>query len=311
VTSATLLGLSAPNAASASRAPADIATTSEQPPGRDGESPPEAGGSRCAATATPIAIARIDVAVTDAPIRLDVPMESIPDDEEHSFEDTTLHDGTEAQPRVAAAELEASSPTPSPITADAPAAPGQPTTTESSSDAEGHAARRTQAKAKDELEADADAAPSKRPEAHADVDTSPVSFEEPPATASDVKRDDLWADIEPLLRRTDWASIEHRLAEATDLPPRLALMLALAQKELDKSDNADERAIAAMAALLGVRPASAGAIVTAKRLLRKPRAHTAREELTGVSSLMVLGIAIASGVVGYLASDALALLRLL
>jgi hypothetical protein len=124
-----------------------------------------------------------------------------------------------------------------------------------------------------------------------------------------VVSDDQWPEIELLMRRTDWACIEQTLAGRDDLSPRLALMLAIAQKELNSEAGADERAIAAMAGLLGVKATSSSAVVTAKRLLRKPRTDTDQEQVGGVSSFVVLAIAVVSGLVGYFATDAIVLLE--
>jgi hypothetical protein len=83
------------------------------------------------------------------------------------------------------------------------------------------------------------------------------------------------AELDPLFARTAWGEIAERLGppeKAGELPPALALIHALARREAAGEESAGDAtrvAIAAMAALVGVAPDSAAALVLAKRLLRQ------------------------------------------
>lgn len=121
-------------------------------------------------------------------------------------------------------------------------------------------------------------------------------------------RDPRWRIVEPLLAASDWAGVVERLGppdDATKLPPALALLYAVAKKELQaarselRSDN--QQAIDAMAHLLGVAPDSPAALVLAKRLLRR-NPGIAQTEAPGVlpSLFIALAFIVVGGAVGYM-----------
>ncbi len=114
-------------------------------------------------------------------------------------------------------------------------------------------------------------------------------------------------ELEPYLAGGNWDRVLEILEAEKTLPPQLALVLALGQRERDVADAQPERmAITAMAALLGVPEDNEAAVLLAKRILRRnpvawqrrraPRAH--------VSFVIVLVIAILGAAVGYLAGPA-------
>lgn len=121
--------------------------------------------------------------------------------------------------------------------------------------------------------------------------------------------------IEPLLDRGDWAQIAELLGpaeEADKLPPRLALIYAVARKELESTRSRSSRpkstfdanalAMQSMAALLGVPPDTAIALVMAKRVLRKHYVKPYQRPALPRTSMLVVALAIVFGaLVGWLA----------
>ena len=105
----------------------------------------------------------------------------------------------------------------------------------------------------------------------------PVEHEqELPAGEPDApKADPRFVDLDPLFARNAWREIVERLGppeKASELPPALGLVFALAQREAageGSAAGATELAIRSMAALVGVAPGSNTALVLAKRLLRQ------------------------------------------
>ena len=140
-------------------------------------------------------------------------------------------------------------------------------------DAEPHAAERRSS-------APPDATPSAPPAAMAPplmpsippgtTSMPPGAMSMPPGTV-----DARLIELEPLLARGDWAGILALLGppeKAVELPATLGLVFALAQREAvgDRSATpANVLAIKCMAAIYGVSPDSATALVLAKRLLRQ------------------------------------------
>lgn len=116
-------------------------------------------------------------------------------------------------------------------------------------------------------------------------------------------------ELEPLVVRGEWQAVLKRLGPAEsagELPPKLALIHALAQKE--SSEGADDTranllGIRAIAALLGTKPESQLALNIAKRLLRRnPIAWRQRKAPKAPIRIAVVVVALAGGsVVGWLA----------
>ncbi len=148
-------------------------------------------------------------------------------------------------------------------------------------DAEPHAAERRSSAPPDATpSAPPDATPSAPPAAMAPplmpsippgtTSMPPGAMSMPPGTV-----DARLIELEPLLARGDWAGILALLGppeKAAELPATLGLVFALAQREAvgDRSATpANVLAIKCMAAIYGVSPDSATALVLAKRLLRQ------------------------------------------
>ncbi len=116
-------------------------------------------------------------------------------------------------------------------------------------------------------------------------------------------------ELEPLVVRGEWGKVLERLGPAEsagELPPTLALIHALAQKESSEG-VADTRAnllgIRAIAALLGTKPESELALNIAKRMLRRnPIAFRQRKAPKAPIRIAVVLVALAGGsVVGWIA----------
>ncbi len=110
------------------------------------------------------------------------------------------------------------------------------------------------------------------------------------------------AELDPLLSRGSWGEILKVLGppEAVDkLPPTLALIHAIAQRESagDASATpANELAIRSMAAIYGIEPTSATALVLAKRLLRQnPAAWRTKPAPPAKLSALIIAVAVALG----------------
>lgn len=117
-------------------------------------------------------------------------------------------------------------------------------------------------------------------------------------------------DVEPLIRATDWAAIEQKLAPTEDSPklsPGLSLIYALARREVKGdavAESTTEQTIRAVADLFGVEPSSPIALVIGKRLLRRNpglRATPAPPPRVSIT-LSVLAIVI-GGVIGWLVAN--------
>jgi hypothetical protein len=125
-------------------------------------------------------------------------------------------------------------------------------------------------------------------------------------------------DVEPLIRATDWAAIEQKLAPTEDSPklsPGLSLIYALARREVrgdSVAESTTEQTIRAVADLFGVEPSSPIALVIGKRLIRRNpglRATPAPPPRVSIT-LSVLAIVI-GGLIGWLvANNKLGFLRL-
>ncbi|MFT3768534.1 MAG: hypothetical protein QM820_24065 [Minicystis sp.] len=141
---------------------------------------------------------------------------------------------------------------------------------------------------------------------------------EPVAAAKDAETssthaDPRFAELEPLFDRSAWKDIADRLGppeKAAELPPALALVYALARREAagdEVARGATELAIKSMAALLGVAPDSATALVLAKRLLRQNpaswRTRPAPPARLSVA-IVLLGVAVGVAVGSFLSLDA-------
>lgn len=140
---------------------------------------------------------------------------------------------------------------------------------------------------------------------------SPAHTEEPPSVAhadrapAPPTMDPRFAELEPLIARNAWKEIAERLGpagEAGTLPPALALVLALAQREAagdDGAAGATELAIRSMAALVGVPQGSDMALVLAKRLLRRNPAGWRQRPAPAArysAAIIVLGILVGAAV---------------
>jgi hypothetical protein len=130
-----------------------------------------------------------------------------------------------------------------------------------------------------------------------------------PEPAGDARPDPRFAELEPLFARNAWKDIAERLGppeKAADLPPALALVFALAQREAageGSAAGATELAIKSMAALVGVPPGSDTALVLAKRLRRQhPAGWRARAAPPArfSAAIIVIGILAGAAVGGFL-----------
>jgi hypothetical protein len=142
------------------------------------------------------------------------------------------------------------------------------------------------------------------PEADIDVElpADPPAAEAPSSSAS-APLDPRLAALEPLFGRTAWKEIADKLGppeQAAALPPQLALIYALARREAAGeagAAGANELAIRSMAALFGVAPTSATALVLAKRLLRQnPAGWRTRPAPPARLSLVIILLGVALGV---------------
>lgn len=120
--------------------------------------------------------------------------------------------------------------------------------------------------------------------------------------------------LEPLLARSEWASVGKLLGPddaAAKLPPNVGLLYALARVEMAGNEGAQamtEMAIRCVAGLLGVAPQSPTALLVAKRLLRRnPVSWQQRPAPSTRTSLwlIVIVIAIGAGIGWILASPSL------
>jgi hypothetical protein len=109
--------------------------------------------------------------------------------------------------------------------------------------------------------------------------------------------------VAPLLMSTDWERVRELLSHEPELPPQLALLYAMAQKECGTHDGSPEdTAIRAMSALLCVPPDHIVATLLAKRLLRKNPAawRTRKAPPAHISLLLIAVVAAAGAAIGYL-----------
>jgi len=144
-------------------------------------------------------------------------------------------------------------------------------------------------------------APTVAPAAHEPRERPPSS---PPRREDLVRYNARLLSTEPLLREGRWEDVRKHLASEEQLPPQLALVYAIAQKETnDTTGNPEQVAIRAAATLLGVPEGHAAALVVAKRLLRRnPVAWQNRQPSTKTSILWIVAIAVVGALVGYVLS---------
>lgn len=134
------------------------------------------------------------------------------------------------------------------------------------------------------------------------VDRS-ASTEPPEPTAARARQyDALLAELDPHLGETNWDKVLELLSKHETLPPQLALLYAVAQRERNVAADADRVAIAAVAALLSVPAESHAALVVAKRLLRRnPVAWQKRSAPpVRVSIAIALIVALLGALIGFL-----------
>lgn len=126
----------------------------------------------------------------------------------------------------------------------------------------------------------------------------------PPTAESFKKFNERLIALEPLLQRGRWEEIRATLESEGELPPPLALIYAIAQKELGTPDTHPEQvAIEAMAAILGVQPSSSAAVFVAKRVLRKNPVGWRKQRASAKTSALLIAIVTLLGLgVGYLLS---------
>lgn len=136
------------------------------------------------------------------------------------------------------------------------------------------------------------------PEEEAPADEAPADEAEEASAPVDPRL----AALEPLFDRSAWKEIAEKLGppeEAAKLPPAHALIYALARREAagdEVARGATELAIQSMAALLGVPPGSATALVMAKRLLRQnPASWRTRPAPPAKLSAVIIVIAVVIG----------------
>jgi hypothetical protein len=116
--------------------------------------------------------------------------------------------------------------------------------------------------------------------------------------------DAVLTELEPLLAETNWDAVLNKLQQYESLPPQLALLYAIAQREREATGDADAVAIRAVAALLCLPEDSHTALVIAKRLIRRnPVAWQKRKAPSVRSSIMIaLLVAVVGALAGYLLS---------
>jgi hypothetical protein len=149
------------------------------------------------------------------------------------------------------------------------------------------------------------------PPAEAEPASPPVEAESPPVEAeapaaaekATAPADPRLAEIDRLLDRTAWGEIAEKLGpqdREAELPPALGLVYALARREAagdEAAPGATALAIRSMAALLGVPPESAAALVLAKRLLRQnPATWRTRPAPRATVSVAIVVIGVALGI---------------
>lgn len=145
--------------------------------------------------------------------------------------------------------------------------------------------------------------------ADADADLDVELSADPPAAPSasaaspSATLDPRFAELEPLFGRTAWKEIADKLGppeQADKLPPQLALIYALSRREAageEGAAGANELAIRSMAAILGIAPTSATALVLAKRLLRQnPGGWRTRPAPPARLSVVIILLGVALGV---------------
>jgi len=111
-------------------------------------------------------------------------------------------------------------------------------------------------------------------------------------------------ELEPHLAETNWEQVLAALEKHESLPPQLALLYAIAQRERNAPGDADSVAIRAVAALLGVSVESHAALVVAKRLLRRnPIAWQKRKAPPAkISVLIAVIVMLVGAAAGYVLS---------
>lgn len=133
----------------------------------------------------------------------------------------------------------------------------------------------------------------------------------PPSVADMKSFDKTLAELEPHLEATNWETVREVLGAYETLPPQLALLYAIAQRERDVKGDADALATRSVAALLCIPEDSHAALVIAKRLLRRNpvawqqrRAPSAKVSITIAITVTLLG-----ALAGYLLSPGVPLFR--
>jgi hypothetical protein len=144
------------------------------------------------------------------------------------------------------------------------------------------------------------------PPVEAEPGSPPVEAEAPPPAAAEkatAPADPRLVEIDRLLDRTAWGEIAEKLGpqdREAELPPALGLVYALARREAagdEAAPGATALAIRSMAALLGVPPESAAALVLAKRLLRQnPATWRTRPAPRATVSVAIVVIGVALGI---------------
>jgi hypothetical protein len=153
--------------------------------------------------------------------------------------------------------------------------------------------------------------PPPPPPLRASEPSLPVLGSEPPQPRSvpplvAIPADPRLASLEPLVDGARWADVCDALGppeSATELPPRLGLLYAVARKEVagsGSSGDADQLAIAAAGALLGLPATSPIALLVAKRILRRNPVtwRSAPAPRAGTSALIIVAAALVCGLLG-------------
>jgi hypothetical protein len=123
--------------------------------------------------------------------------------------------------------------------------------------------------------------------------------------------DEKLAEVEQLLASTRWDRVVAALEKDESLSPPLALLYAVALKELGAGGDPEGLAIRSVAALLCVPEDSETALLIAKRLLRTNPVtwQTRRAPSAKVSVGIVLLVALIGALIGFLVGPGAPLLR--
>lgn len=126
----------------------------------------------------------------------------------------------------------------------------------------------------------------------------------PPSVADMKSFDKILVELEPHLEATNWEKVREILGAYETLPPQLALLYAIAQRERDVKGDADALATRSIAALLCIPEDSHAALVIAKRLLRRnPVGWQQRKAPSAkISVTIAIAVALLGALAGYLLS---------